>query len=42
MRFTLKDYQADAVAAVLQRLGQARESYHGRYASTSSFPSPAN
>lgn len=37
MRFTLKDYQADAVAEVLNRLGQAREIYHGRYSSTSAF-----
>ncbi len=37
MRFTLKDYQADAVSDVLTRLGQARELYHSRFASRSAF-----
>ncbi|MDJ0026521.1 DEAD/DEAH box helicase family protein [Gordonia alkanivorans] len=36
MRFTLKDYQAEAVRDVLQNLGQARDMYH-RYGSLSQF-----
>ena len=30
MRYTLKDYQDDAVADVLTRLGWAREDWHNR------------
>ena len=37
MRFTLKDYQADAAKDVLARLGMARDTYRGRYRGTSSF-----
>lgn len=36
MRYTLKDYQADAVAGVLGNLVQARDMYH-RYGSLSQF-----
>lgn len=36
MRYTLKDYQADAVRDVLRNLGQAREMYH-RYKSLTQF-----
>lgn len=36
MRFTLKDYQAEAVRDSLQRLGQAKDMYH-RYGSLSQF-----
>lgn len=36
MRFTLKDYQAEAVRDSLQRLGQAQDMYH-RYGSLSQF-----
>lgn len=36
MRYTLKDYQADAVREALQRLEQARDMYH-RYGSQSQF-----
>jgi len=37
MRFTLKDYQQDALEDVLARLGQAREAYRGRYSAPSAF-----
>lgn len=36
MRYTLKDYQADAVREVLRNLEQARDTYH-RYGSRSQF-----
>ena len=36
MRYTLKDYQADAVGAVLRNLEQAKDMYH-RYGSRSQF-----
>lgn len=36
MRFTLKDYQGEAVRDVLRNLGQARDMYH-RYGSLSQF-----
>ena len=36
MRYTLKDYQADAVADALNRLTQARDMFH-RYGSLSQF-----
>ncbi|MFR0637259.1 DEAD/DEAH box helicase [Arthrobacter sp. LS16] len=36
MRYTLKDYQVDAVSGVLQRLAQAKDMYH-RYGSLSQF-----
>lgn len=37
MKFTLKDYQEEAVTAVLQRVDQARDNWHGKYGSKSSF-----
>lgn len=36
MRYTLKDYQSDAVREALRRLEQARDSFH-RYGSASQF-----
>ena len=36
MRYTLKDYQSDAVREALRRLEQARDTYH-RYGSLSQF-----
>ena len=36
MRYTLKDYQADAVRDVLRNLDRARDSYH-RYGAKSQF-----
>lgn len=36
MRYTLKDYQVDAVSGVLQHLAQAKDMYH-RYGSLSQF-----
>lgn len=36
MRYTLKDYQADAVGQVLNRLAMAKDSFH-RYGQTSQF-----
>ena len=36
MRYTLKDYQADAVGLVLNRLAMAKDNFH-RFGQTSQF-----
>lgn len=37
MKFTLKDYQDEAVADVLERLAQARDDWHGKWKRNSAF-----